>query len=112
MASDFEGLYDEIREELGKATKLTKKIWLTCKSCNKRSLVDVPDVKSLLDTLTFLSDRAIGRPGVAEADAAGEQWTFENRVVLVANPDEDIDWEDEEIGRRSPVVADDLSDKA
>jgi hypothetical protein len=82
MASDFEGLYDEIREKLGKATKLTKKIWLSCRHCNKRTLVDVPDVKSLLDTLTFLSDRGIGKPATAESEAAGAVWRFENRIFL------------------------------
>jgi hypothetical protein len=110
MASDFEGLYDEIREELGKATKLTKKIWLSCKHCSKRTLVDVPDVKSLLDTLTFLSDRGLGKPATAADEAAAQSFVFENRIVLVADPNEEPDWDDPTVGRRSPIA--NLSDEA
>jgi len=43
---------------------------------------------------------------VAADEAAAQSFVFENRVVLVGDPEEDIDWDDPSVGRRSPVVDD------
>jgi hypothetical protein len=107
MRDDLEAMYPEVVGMLKKAGQAVKRVWVSCPHCQKKSLVSIPDAKAALDVASFFADQGLGRPGVSEGESSGKQWTFENRVVLVSDPDEDINWEDEKIGRRSPVAAED-----
>jgi hypothetical protein len=107
LRDDLESrLYPRMLELLEQAGKAKKRVWVSCPSCSKKSQVEIPDAKAALDVAEFYVNQGLGRPGVAADEAAAQSFVFENRVVLVGDPEEDIDWDDPSVGRRSPVVDD------
>ncbi|HCG02537.1 MAG TPA: hypothetical protein DEV93_18590 [Chloroflexi bacterium] len=114
LKDDLDARYDKLLVLLDEGMTATRKVRVgrDCPKCGCAHVdyVEVQDFKTAQSIAEFFANQGFGRPGVSEGEDAGAVWTFENRVVLVANPGEEIDWEDEEIGRRSPVAADDLSE--
>jgi Homeodomain-like domain len=110
LADDLESRYDGLLKLLDDGMQATRKarVERDCPKCGCSHVdyVEIQDFKTARDIAEFFANQGFGRPGVSEGEGAGEQWTFENRVVLVANPGEEIDWEDPSVGRRSPVADD------
>jgi transposase len=111
LKGDLDARYDKLLSLLDEGMTATRKVRVErdCSKCGCAHVdyVEVQDFKTARDIAEFFANQGFGRPGVQEGEAAGATWTFQNRIVLVSDPDEDIDWEDEKIGRRSPVVAED-----
>lgn len=114
LKGDLDARYDKLLSLLDEGMTATRKVRVErdCSKCGCAHVdyVEVQDFKTARDIAEFFANQGFGRPGVSEGEGVGEQWTFQNRIVLVADPDEPIDWDDAEVGRRTPVAADDPSE--
>ena len=110
LKGDLDARYDKLLSLLDEGMTATRKVRVErdCSKCGCAHVdyVEVQDFKTARDIAEFFANQGFGRPGVQEGEAAGAVWSFENRVVLVGDPNEEIDWEDPSVGRRSPVAAD------
>jgi hypothetical protein len=66
--------------------KATKNVFVSCPHCNRKSQVAVTDTKAAIEAARFLSEQAIGRPGVAAEDAGSERIQF----IRISNGDHDL----------------------
>ena len=77
---------EQVRFLMDEVLAITKQGWGSCKECNHRVLVDIPDARAVTSSLTDLLNQAWGRPSeVAKED----QGLVVNRKVVLANQDED-----------------------
>jgi hypothetical protein len=63
LAEDLEGQYDVVRQALEDAMGTTKKQWLTCTHCQKRSEVDVVDNSARIRAIELWLEQGFGKPG-------------------------------------------------
>jgi len=71
-------LFDEV-------LTLSKRVWLSCPSCKKKSQVDIPDAKAVVGALADIVTKIADLPSVQES---GERIVFQR---LVEMPEEDVD---------------------
>lgn len=66
---------DYLRELMQAVKSLTKgySVEITCKHCarSQKQIVQVPDFKQIVDSMTEFFNQAYGRPGVADSEASG-----------------------------------------
>lgn len=68
----LQGLFDEI-------LVTTKKVWVSCPSCKKKSQVDIPDAKGVVGGIADIVTKIADLPTVAES---GERITFQRLVEM------------------------------
>lgn len=91
LGKDFEEAYDEIVQELIKASKSTVKASLQnspCPKCDCKHIryIEVPDYKTKLAIVDWASNRVEGRPGQQESGEDKEKIIFQRLVEMP--PDE------------------------
>jgi hypothetical protein len=84
LQSDLDARYAKLLEVIDGGLEAKKKIWTTCGRCNKRTEVEVQDVKGSIEAANFLAQHAHGRPGVA-----GDGSTDERVIFVRASGDSD-----------------------
>ena len=89
LRDDLESrLYPRMLELLEQAGKAKKRVWVSCPSCSKKSQVEIPDAKAALDVAEFYVNQGLGRPGVAEGDAAAQSFVMVNRIIIPCGHEE------------------------
>lgn len=72
---------DLIKEVITMNLAATKKAWVHCPHCKKKSQVDIPDAKASSAAIAELANQAKGRPGESQGSDE-EKINFERVVYL------------------------------
>lgn len=88
MADDLDARYEKLIDQLDAAMVATKKQWVDCPHCKKRSQVDIPNEKAMLAVAEFMANNGVGRPGPAQ-EADEDQIVFERVVWMTDEPEEE-----------------------
>lgn len=75
-STQLDSLFDDV-------LAITKQAWVSCKHCNKKSPVDIPDAKAVVSALSDLVTKIADLPKDAES---GERIVFQRFVEMP--PDE------------------------
>ena len=70
LAQDIEGEYELIRDALKDAISGTRKVWLSCPDCGKRSEVEAPDVSGRMKAIELWLTEGFGKPGTTSSAPA------------------------------------------
>lgn len=80
--ADLDARYDQLLAVIDEGLAATKRVWVSCPHCKRRSEVDVPDTKAALEAAEFTANRSLGRPGVESDPAESERIIFERVVYM------------------------------
>jgi hypothetical protein len=78
--------YDKLLKVIDDGLAATKKTWVNCPHCKKKSEVEIQDVRGAITAAEFISANAHGRPGIAADGPEDQKITF---VRIVASGDSD-----------------------
>jgi len=77
-AEEIETLLDVVRQ----GAKATKSVWHTCRHCNKRDQVEIPDVHAAVKAAEFALNQGFGRP--KETSSESGDFVYVRELILHA----------------------------
>jgi hypothetical protein len=76
LQADLEARYSKLLKVIDDGLEAQKEFSATCEHCNRRTRVQVNDVRGAILAAEFIANQSHGRPGVAAGDSDGEKIIF------------------------------------
>jgi hypothetical protein len=114
LQGDLEPRYGKLLEAIDNGLSATKKAWVNCPHCKKRSEVEVTDTKAALEAAEFIANQSHGRPGVAADGAESERVKVLRSTIydgIGPEPFEELRTKIETIVDRCDAIPDALRDE-